>query len=129
MSLGSALEVLVLKNLAECTSQRVKRTSGARLTNTVGRSIARSLDRSIARSLDRSIALVQSGLVWSGVFFFFVAVRVVGTSPGFIFPVWSGAGLIRFWSGFENSVRVSNSGFQLSGPGSSTPLLLNLNGI
>ena len=31
MSLGSVLELLVLKNDAECISQRLKRTSGARV--------------------------------------------------------------------------------------------------
>ena len=31
LSLGSMLEVLVLKKYAECTSRRLKRTSGARL--------------------------------------------------------------------------------------------------
>ena len=31
LSIGSVLELLVLKNAAECTSQRLKRTSGARV--------------------------------------------------------------------------------------------------
>ena len=31
LSLGSMLEVLVLKNAVECTSQRLKRTSGAQV--------------------------------------------------------------------------------------------------
>ena len=31
LGLGSVLDVLVLKNDAECTSQRLKRTSGARV--------------------------------------------------------------------------------------------------
>ena len=31
LSIGSVLDVLVLKNDAECTSQRLKRTSGARV--------------------------------------------------------------------------------------------------
>ena len=33
LSIGSVLERLVLKNAAECTSQRLKRTSGARVMN------------------------------------------------------------------------------------------------
>ena len=33
LSSGSALERLVLKNAAECTSQRLKRTSGVRVVN------------------------------------------------------------------------------------------------
>ena len=65
-SIGSVQELLVLKNVAECTSQRLKWTSGARVmiifgpsvfvARSLGRSVARSLDRSIARTLDRSIA-------------------------------------------------------------------------
>ena len=35
LSLGSMLEVSVLKNAAECTSQRLKWTSGARVVNLV----------------------------------------------------------------------------------------------
>ena len=60
LSLGSVLHVLVLKKIAKGTSQRVKRTCGARVLifaffdRSIDRSIARSLDRSIARSVDRS---------------------------------------------------------------------------
>ena len=54
------LERLAFKILIQRTSQRVKRTSAARVMVSFGRSIARSLgrsiDRTIARSLDRSIA-------------------------------------------------------------------------
>ena len=66
LSIRSMLERLVLKNAAECTSQRLKWTSGARVmiifgrlvsvARSLGRSVARSLGRSVARSLDRSIA-------------------------------------------------------------------------
>ena len=35
LSLGSMLEVLVLKNAVECTSQRLKWTSGAQVVNLV----------------------------------------------------------------------------------------------
>ena len=56
LSIGSVLELLVLKNDAECTSQRLKWTSGAQVIIIFGRSVARSLGRSVARSLDRSIA-------------------------------------------------------------------------
>ena len=56
MSIGSVLELLVLKNDAECTSQRLKWTSGARVTRSVARSLARSGARSIARSIGRSVA-------------------------------------------------------------------------
>ena len=45
------LELLVLKNAVECTSQRLKWTSGARVMIFFGRSVARSLGRSVARSL------------------------------------------------------------------------------
>ena len=53
----SVLDVLVFKNIAEGTSQHVKRTFGARVLILVfvDRSIARSLDRSIARSIARSL--------------------------------------------------------------------------
>ena len=59
-SLGSVLELLVLKNAAQRTSQSVKWTSGARvvifvLPRSLGRSLDRSLDRSIARSPERSL--------------------------------------------------------------------------
>ena len=40
-SLKSMLELLVLKNAAECTRQRLKRTSGARVMIIFGRSVAR----------------------------------------------------------------------------------------
>ena len=62
LRLGSVLDVLVLKNDAECTSQRVKRTSGARVLiffcddRSLDRPLARSLGRSPARSLARSVA-------------------------------------------------------------------------
>ena len=61
LSLGNVLDVLVSKNDAECTSQRLKRTSGARdlivivVDRSIAPSIAHSLDRSIDRSLDRSL--------------------------------------------------------------------------
>ena len=42
LSIGSVLELLVLKNDAECTSQRLKWTSGARVMIIFGRSVARS---------------------------------------------------------------------------------------
>ena len=51
------LERLVLKNAVECTSQRLKWTSGAQGTIILGRSVARSLGRLVARSLGRSIDL------------------------------------------------------------------------
>ena len=58
----SELELLVLKNLRKCTSQRIKRPSGARvmicsrsLSRSVARSPARSLGRSVARSVARSL--------------------------------------------------------------------------
>ena len=44
------LELLVLKNDAECTSQRLKWTSGARVMIIFGRSVARSLARSLAQT-------------------------------------------------------------------------------
>ena len=56
LSIGSVLELLVLKNGAECISQRLKWTSGARVMIFFGRSVARLLGRSVARSLGRSIA-------------------------------------------------------------------------
>ena len=55
-SIRSMLEHLVLKNAMECTSQRLKRTSGARVMIIFGRSVARSLARSLGRSLDGSLA-------------------------------------------------------------------------
>ena len=58
LSLMSMLERLVLKNLTQCTSERLKRPSGAEVMTcslSLGRSVARSLGRSIARSLDRSL--------------------------------------------------------------------------
>ena len=42
LRLGSVLKLLVLKNDAECTSQRLKWTSGARVMIIFGRSVARS---------------------------------------------------------------------------------------
>ena len=54
LSIKSVLERLVLKNLTQRTSQRVKWTSGARVT-IISFPIARSIVRSIARSLDRSL--------------------------------------------------------------------------
>ena len=56
LSFRSMLELLVLKNDAQCTSQRFKWRSGARVVIIFGRSVVRSLGRSLARSLDRSIA-------------------------------------------------------------------------
>ena len=50
------LERLVLKNGVECTSQRLKWTSGAQVMIIFGRSLARSLGRSVDRSLARSLA-------------------------------------------------------------------------
>ena len=44
LSIGSMLDFLVLKNAVECTSQRLKWTSGARVMIIFGRSVARSLD-------------------------------------------------------------------------------------
>ena len=60
VSLMSMLELLVLTNLTKCTSQHLKRSSGAQVM-TCSRSlcrsvIARSFDRLIARSIDRSLA-------------------------------------------------------------------------
>ena len=55
LSLGSMLEVLVLKDAAECTSQRLKWTSGSQVMIIFGRSVARPLARSLDRSLDRSL--------------------------------------------------------------------------
>ena len=62
------LELLVLKKYAECTSQHVKWTSGARVMifcclsmldrsvdRSLGRSLARSVAPSVGRSLDRSL--------------------------------------------------------------------------
>ena len=43
LSLGSMLEVLVLKNAVECTSQRLKWTSGARVMNFVFNEVELSL--------------------------------------------------------------------------------------
>ena len=48
LGIGSVLERLVLKNDAECTSQRLKWTSGARFMIIFGRSVAQSLGRSVA---------------------------------------------------------------------------------
>ena len=59
LGIKSMLERLVLKNLTQRTSQRVKRPSGTWVmtcSRLLDRSIARSLGRSVARSLDRSIA-------------------------------------------------------------------------
>ena len=67
LSIGGVFECLVLKNAAECISQRAKRPSGARvmtcsrsrdraMARSLGRLIARSIAHSIARSLARSIA-------------------------------------------------------------------------
>ena len=47
LGLRSILDSLVLKNLAECTSRRVNRTSGARVSNlcfSVGRLVVRKDD-------------------------------------------------------------------------------------
>ena len=58
LSLGSMLGRLVLKKYVECTSRRVKWTSGARVmtySGSLGRSVARSFGRSVARSLGRSL--------------------------------------------------------------------------
>ena len=49
----SVLEHLVLKNDAECSSQRLKWTSAARVM--IIFSVGRSLDRSVARSIGRSV--------------------------------------------------------------------------
>ena len=61
LSIASVLERLVLKNLPQRTSQRVKIPSGARvvpcsrsLDRSIARSSPRSLDRSLGRSLDRA---------------------------------------------------------------------------
>ena len=43
LSIGSMLEVLVLKNAADCTSQRLKWTSGARVANLVFNEVELSL--------------------------------------------------------------------------------------
>ena len=43
LSLGGMLEVLVLKNVAECTSQRLKWTYGARVVNLVFNALELSL--------------------------------------------------------------------------------------
>ena len=61
LSLRSVSNVLALSNLAEGTSQSVKRSSGTRdlifvFCRSLDRSIARSIAQSLARSLDRSIA-------------------------------------------------------------------------
>ena len=56
LSVGSALERLLLKNEAECTSQRLKWTSGARFMIIFGRSVPRSLGRSLGCSVARSVA-------------------------------------------------------------------------
>ena len=56
LSLRSMLERLVLKKYVECTSQRLKWTSGARVMTIFGRSVARSLARSLGRSVARSLA-------------------------------------------------------------------------
>ena len=59
LSLMSMLDLLVLKNLTQCTSQRLKRPSGAEVMTcslSLDRSVARSLGRSVARSLGRSVA-------------------------------------------------------------------------
>ena len=68
LRLKSVLERLVLKKYAECTSQHVKWTSGARVMifcclsmldrsvdRSLGRSLARSVAPSVGRSLDRSL--------------------------------------------------------------------------
>ena len=55
LSIGGVLELLILKNGVECSSQRLKWTSGARVMIIFGRSVARSLGRSVARSLGRSV--------------------------------------------------------------------------
>ena len=62
VSLVNMLELLVLTNLTQCTSQRLKRPSGAQdslvrsVARSLGRSVARSIGRSVARSLGRSLA-------------------------------------------------------------------------
>ena len=50
------LELLVLKNLHQCTSQHVKWTSGARVSDgrTDGRSDGRTVGRTVGRSVGRS---------------------------------------------------------------------------
>ena len=57
LCIGSVLELLVLENAAQRTSQRLRRPSGARV-RTCSRSLGRLVSRSLDRSLDRSI--VQS---------------------------------------------------------------------
>ena len=50
------LEHLVLKKYVECTSRRVKWTSGDHsIARSLGRSVARSFGRSVARSVARSL--------------------------------------------------------------------------
>ena len=60
LSIGSMPERLVLKNFVECTRQRLKWTSGARVMIIFGRAIAR-VDRS-GRWLGRSVARL---VAWS----------------------------------------------------------------
>ena len=56
VSLMNMPELLVLKNLTKCNSQRLKRPSGAQVM-TRSRSLIRSVARSLCRSVARSIVL------------------------------------------------------------------------
>ena len=74
LSLMSMLESLVLKNLTQCTSQRVKKNIWSPsydlfvIDPSIARSIARSLDRSLDRSLARSLARSIARLIGGGIF-------------------------------------------------------------
>ena len=125
------LERLVLKNAADCTSQRLKRTSGVRVMNFFCVYLLLEADKQTSRQADkqtsrqaakqtstqaakqtsrqadkqtctRALVLVQSGPVRSG--FYFFPVRVVPSGPGPIGPAPVRSGFDIF------PVQVWNSG-------------------
>ena len=94
LRLKSVLERLVLKRYAECTSQHVKWTSGARvmmfccltmLDHSVDRSLGRSVGRSVARSVGQSVMVRFR--VGETPFLVLVVRSRLGSKLGFVFRV------------------------------------------
>ena len=116
-SLSRSVARSVGRSVARSLGRSVARSLGRSVARSLGRSIARSLDRSIARSLDRWSRPVRS-------VFFLYLVRAVGSGPGLILSGPVRVFLFLFFrSRFENSVRVFNFAYQLSGLGLGTSLL------
>ena len=103
-SVARSLGRSVARSLGRSVARSLGRSVARSIGRSVARSVARSIGRSVARSLDRSIA---RSLVWSGLFFLFFLVWVVGSGPGLFFSCLVRSGFnslsspgLKIWSRF-----------------------------